>query len=176
MSKKSIADYKAGRHFRCERCNKTCTDYISTDMYSSQDIVLGRIDPCKTKKQYYCSVTCLNTIYKQKMEIYCAEALSNLTGKFTGLKLLYARKIAESPNGNHAPMLSFMKLVKHALMFYEKLIQKNKCEYELHEMRCKINIVAGVALEEYHTNQPVMNYILKSQYQIETIDLYVLCN
>jgi len=174
MSKKSIADYKAGRHFRCERCNKTCTDYISTDMYSSQDIVLGRIDPCKTKKQYYCSETCVNTIYKQKMEICCAEALSKLTEKFTELKLQYARKIAESPNGNHTAFLSFMKLVKHASMFHEKII--HKCEYELHEMRCKINIVAGVALEEYHTNQPIMNYILKTQYQIETIDLSVLCN
>jgi hypothetical protein len=177
MSKKSIEDYNAGRHFRCGHCDRTCTDEYQTGCYDASDIILGRLDPSKVQlKQYYCSETCMHTIYKKVNLKSCAQSIECLSLNYTHLKNSYGRNVTSFPSEKHAGMLSLLILIKHAKIFYEKLIQKQKCEYELHEMRCKVNVFAGVALEHYHKSQTGMDYILKIQYEMEELELSVLCN
>jgi len=59
--------------------------------------------------------------------------------------------------------------------FYQATVD-GKSEYELHELRLKALHTDGLMLEEVHTYEDSMNYVLRLRTEIEQLNLSLLGN
>jgi hypothetical protein len=175
MSKKTIADYKAGRHFRCEGCNKTCNDDFALGVTDVKDIYMGRPDRTKRTITYYCTYKCVIKEYIKNVRVDCEISMKTLDFKIQTAKLVYKMELRACPTEYSSKTLYYIKTLCDIQRFYQAIIHK-KTEYELYELKMKALHTDGLALEENHKEEERMNDILKMRAVVDAIDVEAMGN
>jgi hypothetical protein len=90
-TKQKIADIQAGRIFRCLNCDKTCDDEYTSDAFKNDDVYLGRVDTTKSRKEHYCSRSCMFYYYRQEItpsiQTYSDQFTRRLSASKDGYKM-----------------------------------------------------------------------------------------
>jgi len=175
MSKKTITDYKAGRHFRCEVCNKPCTDDIFITKTITKDIYMGRVDKTKQTVTYFCSDKCGQTTYIQRTVVNVTLRVADLKIYINRIKSVYKNEMQQDPTGDFKVWILYLKMMRDIQLFYQAILDK-KSEYELYELKLKALHTDALALEEFHEEEDCMNLILRMRTAIETLDIHILGN
>jgi hypothetical protein len=175
MSKKTIADYKAGRHFRCEMCNKTCNDDFAIGTTETKDMYMGRMDPAKQTFDYFCTYNCMIKEYVKSVRVECELKLKSLYYEVKRAKLDYKTALYVCPTEDHSKWIYYIKTLVDIQRFYQAILDR-KCEYELYELKMKALHTDGLALEENHKEEDRMNDILKMRTVVDAIDVEAMGN
>ena len=175
MSKKSIADYKAGRHFRCEMCNKTCNDDFTMGETDAKDIYMGRTDSTKQTITYFCTDKCMTKQYIKSVRVSCEVSMESMYDEIQHAKLDYKMELRACPTEYSSKTLYYIKTLRDIQRFYQAIIDR-KSEYELYELKMKALHTDGIALEENHKEEERMNTILRMRTVVDAIDVEAMGN
>jgi len=173
MSRTNKCNRKAGR-YRCKKCNTTCTNSINCVTVEVKDIYMGRIDKDKGTTSYFCTQTCLNSVYIETMLPVCKEILEG----FPMLLLIIhwgAKDDLEKNLGHFKTWMLFKKTIKDMEAFYQAIMD-GKCEYVLNELKLYALHTDGLLLEEVHTCSGTMDGVLRMRTEIEHMNLNILGN
>ena len=174
MPKINIKDYKAGRHYRCENCNKTCNDDIKTRIIDTKDIYMGRIDKEKGEMVYFCTKKCCHILYIKTMIPICEQHLKDF---FIITQVIHcaAENDLREKLGEFKNWMLCLKMIKDMEALYRAIVD-NKSEYILHELRLYALHTDGLVLEEVHTCSNTMNVVLRMRTEMEKLNLPILGN
>jgi hypothetical protein len=179
-SKKTIADVKAGRIYRCYHCDKKCTDYYYTTRYPPGACYLGRLDKSKAIFRYYCTVKCQKYRYLEVTLPQIARLLPVYKEHLEIKKQLYKEYLLSGPTEPLPP--DFLEELKHTMLCLTHSIKfleachSRKSEYELHSLKLKAVHVHGPLLEDLHKEIQEMDYVLHMKLFMESLDCSALCS
>jgi len=166
VKKQKIADTKSGRIYRCHHCDGICNDDLSLKSVISDDVYLGRIDKSKSKREYYCTQTCMRYNYRMNMTPILHHILQSYEERKDHVAAKYAN-VLKNPE-NYTPeeyktlcdeTKTYLYFFIHGVNFISAVLQR-KSEYELHELHLKCLHACGPSLEYFHDDSNTMNNIL----------------
>ena len=165
---------ESSRPYRCDLCNQPCDNRIKYTTVSTRDIYMGRIDKKNGKFTYFCSIKCLSASYIKSTLPVCKEILIDCP------RILYEFERGLRASLHNKPeevktWLLCLTMMRDIERFYQAIVD-GKSEYELHELRLKALHTDGLVLEEVHTYEDSMNYILRQRTQMEKLNIVLLGN
>lgn len=183
--KRTIADVKAGRIYRCANCDAKCNDDHVMTSYSPEACYLGRMDVSKAIHRYYCSTSCYKHAYLDETLPVIEGFLQQRKKALLQEKELYTKclsrrdldpccfKIPEHVARLEEHKHSLFHLT-HTIKFLEACIAR-KSEYELHTLQLKALHTFGPVLEDCHEDEKWMDSVLHSRMIFENLDTSILC-
>jgi hypothetical protein len=179
-SKKTIADVKAGRIYRCNHCDKKCDDEYYTAAYPPDACYLGRVDNSKTIIRYFCTVKCRDYVYLQETLPQIARLLPQYKENLERRKEVYKEYLSCGPTEPLPPDVweefkHALLCITHSIKFMEACLSR-KSEYELHSLKLKAIHVHGPLIEDLHQEIQDMNDVLRMRLFIDNLDCSALCS
>ena len=160
--------------YRCHVCNRPCDNSIKYTAVNTKDIYMGRIDKAKGTAAYFCSNQCHHASYVKATIHECKQNLKEFPMLFYAIECGLRATIYTIPE-EFKKFLLCRTMMRDIERFYQATVD-GKSEYELHELRLKALHTDGLMLEEVHTYEDSMNYVLRLRTEIEQLNLSLLGN